>query len=253
MVTKMAFSNVLKEKVRLLHIAGMPYADIRERLDLKPDDPSDRSMIRWGLAKKPFANLEVNDVIALAEANTLDEEHCWPDWTVDDLADLPGFRADLWEVNIGLVHAAERQKNVYVPWFFRNLVELARRREMPDGSLPWSVAIAGLPVLAEWLDCPSCNDLVGLIEKHQPWIGKSERTAYQRDAKSVGESVNQCVLQAHGQMAMEDYAQEKVSRSTKAIAELGKRIPMFDRKPLRLRSDHTGKLILDVLLAPREN
>ena len=253
MVTDMAYSNVLKEKVRLLHIAGMPYADIRERLELKPDDPSDRSLIRWGQAEKPFANIELTSVIEMATPAIRDEDRCWPDWSVEDLTDLPGFRADLWEVNIGLIHAAERQNNVYVPWFFRNLVELARRQDMPDGSLPWSVAIAGLPVLAEWLDCPPCEELASLIEKHQPWVGKEERSAYQRNCKSTGEAVNQCILQAHGRMAMEDYANEKTSRGTKAIAELGKRTPMFDRKPLRLRSDHIGKIILDVLLAPRES
>ena len=250
----MPYPKIVKEKVRQLRAQGVSYPEIREQLELPADMAdklADRTMIRWAKASGPTPLPVQEDTLSPLDAWPA-ERQC-PGWTVDDLTDLPGFRSDLWAVNIELIHASERQRNVYVPWFFRNLIELARRRDMPDGSLPWSVAIAGLPVLDDWLNCPPCTELAELAEKHQPWAGRRQRAAYRREARTVAVAVTQCVLQAHARMAMDDYVQQKVSDSTRAIAELGKRIPLFDRVPLRIRSPHVGKLILDILVTPKES
>jgi transcriptional regulator with XRE-family HTH domain len=240
----------LESQARQRKAKGQSYQEIADALNL-----NERTIRRWS---KNWGNTKTGQMVRVVEAESyviLDtSEREWPNWTVDDLAEiLPerGFRPDLWEVNIELVHAAERQGNEYVPWFFRNLIELARRRDMPDGSLAWSVAIAGLPVLAEWLNCPPCVELGEFVENLEPWAGRRQRTAYRREVRTTADAVQQCILRAHGRMAMEDYVSLKVSNGTKAMGELGKYVPLFDRIPLRLRSDHLGKVLLDIFVTSR--
>ena len=232
------------------------YEAIAEQLGV-----NEKTVRRWAKdwdSSKASPKAQVIEAESYVILDTSDRE--WPGWTVDDLAamHLPGvFRPDLWVVNIELIHVAERRGNVYVPWFFRNLIELGRRQNMPDGSLPWSLAIAGLPGLGEWLDCPPCTGLGELVEKHQPWVGRRQRAVYQREARTVADAVKQCVFQAHARSVMEDYAEDRKepSRLTKALATLYKRTPEFAQRHfmVRQRADRLGKQIIDILTAPQED
>lgn len=196
----------------------------------------------------------------LGESAGWPDDRKWPGWTVDYLEglDLPRFKRDAWEGNLAMIWTAEANSNHYVGWFFRALVDLARSRTMPDGSLDWSLAIAGLPVLAEWLDCPLCSELAVLIEKHRPWEGnlitrQRPRAAYQREARLPAAAVKQCILQAQSQLVMADISQSRLAPGPVLLAALAEHIPLFDRIPRGspYRRFNLGGIILGILALPK--
>ena len=242
--------SVREEKeagARQRRFAGETYEGIAEALGV-----NERTIRRWSVSWKEAPE---SQVLRLPQSPVLEGKE-WPGWTLDDLSDLPDFQRDLWQSNLDLIDSQAAQGQHMAGWFFKNLVELARRQDMPDSSLNWSLAIAGLPVLADWLECPPCTVLATLIEKHRPWEGNRlsrQRGAYQRETRTVSAEVRRCVDQARALIVMDDFAQKRQSPVTGALAILAERIPMFDRTPRRsrYRTANLGGAILGILSAPK--
>jgi len=241
-------ANKQAEARRLRLEEGMPYPEIAGRVGV-----TERTVIRWSKIWGQPTGLPTSQ----SGVPQTESENRWPgSWTADDLIDLPDFRRELWEANLNMVRDAEALGNYRVGWFFKNLVEFARRQGMPDGSLDWSVAIAGLPVLAEWLDCPPCIELAEMAERLHPWEGNilsRRRAAYRQEARSIANSVKQCVLQASAQMVMADFAEGRQSPVTLTLAAFGERVPIFDRVPRgsKYRKINLGGIILGILASPK--
>lgn len=195
----------------------------------------------------------------LGDSATWPQAHKWPaTWTIDRIEEkkLPDFRRDLWESHLSVIKDAEALGNHRVGWFYKNLIELAGRHDMPDGSINWSVAIAALPALGEWLNCPPCAELAELIERLRPWEGNRfsrQRANYRRESRSLAVAVKQCVLNAKARLAMGDFAANRQSPVTVAVAVLSERIPMFDRVPRgsKFRKVDLGVTVLGILATPK--
>ena len=189
------------------------------------------------------------------------EEHQWPWWIIDDLSDLPGFQRDLWERNLALIRNAEELGNHYVGWFFKNGVVWLRRSPNLEWGLNWLWALAGLPILADVLDCPACSELAFLIEEYRPWEGglleikdRGRRlNKYQREARAPAAAIRQRILESWGGAVMHDYDKQKSSPVTDALAALAERVPMFDRHPRRslYRNMTLGEIIMGVITRPK--
>ena len=252
----MAVKADLEPQAKILRAQGKSYQDIAEALGV-----NEKTIRRWAQSWEPLGEVIEGQVIGMPQSSASagwPEERKWPRWTVDDLTDLPDFRPDDWEDNLARIRTAESLDNLYVPWFYRRLVELARRSPMPDGSVNWSLAIAALPVLADWLDCLACDDLAALIEEHRPWdgafFGRARRLGtYQRAARPVAAAVRQCVLSTQATMVQVDLAHQKVTPGPVLLAAFAERLPIFDRPPRRLhyRRYNLGSIILGILSTPK--
>ena len=229
--------------VKRLKDAGVTQKEIARQTDVPP-----RTQRDWD--KKGL----------LGDSATWPENQRWPGWTVDYLQELglTEFEREAWEGNLAMIDTAERQGNRYLGWFFRRLVELDQRAPMPNKALDWALAIAGLPVVGHWLDCPACDDLAVLIEKHQPWAGgmlarQKRRAAYSQEARSVASVVRQCVLQAQSQLVLTDAAQSRVSQGPVYLAAFAERLPLFDRvrRGSPYRKFNLGGILLGILASPK--
>lgn len=188
-------------------------------------------------------------------------ERQWPGWTVDDVAGfgMSDFKQGAWEGNLAMVRTAENNGNHYVGWFFRRLVDIGRNPDAPEGHPNWALALAGLPVLGVWLNCPPCNDLAALIEERRPWQGgivvrQRQRARYEREARSVAAAVKQCLISAQAQMVLSDLAKNQLAPGAVLLAALAEHIPLFDRVPRRspYRKFNLGGIILGILVLPKE-
>jgi hypothetical protein len=200
----------LEPKARELREGGWGYKEVAIELKM-----SERQIRRWFDDERTSQNVP----------SDWPPERLWPGWTIDDLAGfgLSDFKRDAWEGNLALILTAQTQGSLYVGWFFRRLVELDQNSPMPDGSLDWSLALAALPVLGKWLDCPPCNQLAELIEKQQPWQGRGRRAAYQRQSRQVGFAVKQCIIAAQAQTVAKDLAQNRTSPGPVLLAAQAER------------------------------
>ncbi len=167
-------------------------------------------------------------------AGPLLDDRQWPtDWTIDWLADLfpTGFHREEWEQNLALIRSAEAQGNVYIPWVFRRLIELAQRKPMPDGSLSWSLAIASLPPLGDWLDSAAFGDLAVIVETSEPWNGEKEHARYTRRATIPAAAIKQRLFEAQAQVTMGKLFKGGLGLTPAPIlfAALSERVPQFDR------------------------
>ncbi|MBI4200004.1 MAG: hypothetical protein HY535_05990, partial [Chloroflexi bacterium] len=180
------------------------------------------------------------------------ESRQWPaDWTIDGLADLKGFNRNAWEGNLGLIEVAQRQGTRYIPWFFRRLVETARRYQMDARNAnPWFYAIAAAPVVADWLSEPSFAELGVLIEAKEPWKGKQERKAYLKQAQTLSRRVADGVSRA---LIVPPPSLDPQYPVTLLLRFLVNWQPAFDRPPLivRLAQLQIGQLFLLLLRNPK--
>ena len=244
----MAIRQQLEARAKERRIAGDTFEQIADALGT-----NEKTIRRWAVTW--------SETPSDAPLHGWPEEHKWPGWTIQDLEGLglADFNRDAWESNLAMIRTAETQGNHYVGWFFKNLVELARREKMPDGSLPWALGIAALPVLEEWLGCPPCDELTGLIEQHQPWEGgnplarQKRRAAYQRAARTPATAVRQCIIEAQARLFILDQGQQRVSPGPVYLAALAERVPMFDRAPRGspYRQYNLGGILLGILATPK--
>ena len=160
--------------------------------------------------------------------------------TLPGFGDTPGFDTAAWEGNLVIIEVAERQHNTYIPWYFRRMVEITR--EYGGGSskiTPWQFAIAGLPVLAEWLSVPECTDLANLIRETEPWQGgRGPRRRYEKEAQELITKIEHGVVRTI--MNRPQSVDPRVSIQT-LLQILLKWSPMFDRLPLTARFILPGK------------
>lgn len=183
-------------------------------------------------------------------------ERQWPAaWTIDSLSDLPGFKLAAWEGNMGLIEIAERRGNEYVPWFFRRLVETGRHYQTaPAKATPWLYAIAGLPVLAEWLTVPECESLAQVIAKHEPWNGglthRSVLSTYRREAQSLARAIEAGIGRA---LLFPPQSADAVFPITLILRIFAQWLPQFDKTPLlaRLQRMELGVLFLLIFRNPK--
>lgn len=172
------------------------------------------------------------------------EDRQWPNWTLEELEGMAGWAPIEAEENVAIVRMAISQKNVYIPWFYRRMVETASEygenaRINKLEYAGWFLAIAGLPVLAAWLDCEECNQLAQLIKEHRPWYEtrgvsrRQRRASYSRKAGPLASSIKRRLL-LFG--TLENMDREHLSKQDVSlvllISELSRRIPMFDKIPL---------------------
>jgi len=232
-------TELMPEAIRLREV-GETYAKIAEKLGV-----TEKTVYRWltGVKSPP--------------KRTVSHEREWPiNWTLDSLSDLPGFHRSAWEGNLVIIEIAQKQGNVFLPWYYRRLVEVAREfGDVPSRVYPWQFAIAGLPILAEWLTVPECMELATLIEERKPWNGRrfGSRTVRKDYAKAAAPLVTKI---EHGIVkVVMDPPQSLDNMLTIPLLMrlLSAWMPMFDSPPLQARlllpgkADHKlGNLLLHI-------
>ncbi len=235
----------LKKEAAAMKAQGKTYSEIALAVDR-----SERAVQYWFSGNQPIEPEP-------AESST--DERQWPgDWTIDWLADLfpTGVHREEWEQNLALIRSAEAQGNVYIPWFFRRLIELARRKPMPDGSLSWSLAIAFLPPLGDWLDSAAFGDLAAIVETSEPWNGKKEHAHYTRRATIPAAAIKQRLFEAQAQITMGELFKGGLGLTPAPIlfAALSERVPQFDRtrRFSLYRKLPLASIIMGLLALPKE-
>lgn len=188
------------------------------------------------------------------------EEKRWPGWSINDLEtfQLRDFNSDYWRGNLARIQTAEASGNRYVGWFYRRLVDLERRTPRSDAGLDWSLAIAGLPVLGRWLECPACDELAALVEKHMPWVGSSyvrqkRRAAYVQEARPIAAAVRQCVMESQAHLFLKDEPHSGLAPGPVLLAALADRVPVLDKtkRSSPFRKYNLGAIILGILVIPK--
>lgn len=159
-----------KDKARAMRGAGIPDTRIADEMNV------DRTtIIRWlGPRGKPTPKPGKPDPLPTQPDD-------WPDdWTPQTLLDA-GFDAD----RATQVFLVAQQGTPWVRRFLKrridiNIAELGKPSEarLPNDSTgkQWRDALAGLPVLAEWLGCPEAAKLADLIRDRQPFTVGLEPT-----------------------------------------------------------------------------
>jgi len=196
----------------------------------------------------------------LGEHGAWPEDQRWPGWTIKDLSafNVRGFNSEYWEGNLARIQTADASGNYYVGWFYRRLMDLDRQAPMPDSGLDWSLAIAALPVLGHWLECPACDELAVLVEKHMPWVGVSfvrqkRRAAYVHEARPIAAVVRQCVMESQAELFLKEGSHSRIAPGPVLLAALADRVPVFNRvkRNSPYRKYNLGAIILGILVIPR--
>lgn len=239
-MTKEERETLIAEARRLRHEEGKTYAQIAVIVD-----KDERTVGRWlsdgSRRRAPRPRVPESP-----------RERLWPaDWTVDSLSDLPGFKRDAWEGNLGLIEVAQSQENMYIPWYFRRMVETARRYQVDNPNTnPWLYAIAAAPVLAEWLSTPEFVDLGLLIERVKPWQGKQEQGQYKREATDLGRQIEIGIGRA---LILPPKSVDALYPVEMLLRFLANWQPTFHKTPFmaRLARFQIGQLVLLLLRNPK--
>jgi hypothetical protein len=178
---------------------------------------------------------------------------------LNQLVDWP---LELARSNIRVIQGMQKLGNLYVPWFFRKMVEVGNKygttKEGRGRYEPWLFPVAGLPVLAEWLDCPECSSLATLIEEYQPWKGNflnGRRRKYIREAKPLADKISLQLWEIAAAINMQVIGESGPGATIKDlpalpifIEALTERMPNFDRVPRvsRHRDVSTGDLLIKI-------
>lgn len=243
---KMAKRRELEPKVKELRSEGKTYQEIEALLGI-----NEKTARRWlkGVSVpliSPEGSIEApGDVVHVSDRE-------WPaEWTIDSLDDLRRFDRSRWEANLVIVEVAQRQGNVFLPWYFRRLVETASRyTEAPDKANPWLFSIAGLPVLGVWLNTPECMDLASLIGQIKPWESKKAQREYRKLAQPYVTAIEHGITRVMifpPPSVDTQYPVEVLLRLVNAW------VPTFDRAPLlaRLGRLELGHLFLLLFRNPK--
>jgi hypothetical protein len=219
------------ERAKQLHAQGFTYKQIGDHPDILR---SERTIYRW----------LSGDVRPRRQRRVIDRtKDSWPDWSLDDLADIhrgdPNNRA-AWESNLALISTARAQGRTYIPRFFRSLVEVTRESSGDPPPLDWLLAIAGLPILGEWLGIGErANEIASLIREHRPWTGRNPLRAYQRAATEASEVLKSSIYTAQATETARNLGGVPTP-SAMALGGLYQRVPRFDKLPVftiyRMRS-----------------
>ncbi|MSQ35346.1 MAG: hypothetical protein EXR57_05980 [Dehalococcoidia bacterium] len=220
--------------------AGLADAEIARRLNV------DRSTIyRWLGARRAAQQLRETGPALKAWPS----EREWPEtWAEDKLREigLGPTSADFTWLVIQAARAAEKR---WVVWFHRRYVEVydrashgATRNEQALTLSPFLHAVAGLPVLAAWLNEPACDDLEGLCWTFSPWTARlakeqrfkffkrsvpefvRNRIAYSSAARPATYAISRAIYRR----ALETGFTNTPPDYGSALAAFHKRVPMFD-------------------------
>ena len=245
----------LEGKARVLREQGKTFKDIAAELDI-----NEKTARRW-LVTTPKRRVE-------AEIPPPDwpADRLWPNWTPADLKARVDWPQELAESTIGLIHMAQELGNLFVPWFFKSIVEVGERYDVSYDDRgprePWLLALAGLPVLAVWLDASECSDLATLVEQHRPWEGRGllrqneARRTYAHLAKPLVARVKQRALTIGAYLSMTQAAKEGNVGQTQLVILLNalmQRVPRFDTTPRfsLYRRFNLGQLFLGIFQYPK--
>ena len=238
----------MEPKARKLRKAGLTFKQIANRLHV-----GERSVRRW-LKDQPTPVSVPRGRPKSGRRIPRDwpKDRLWPaDWTVSSLSDLPGFDRDEWEGNLGLIEGAQALENLYIPWYFRRMIETARRYQWDDpGKNHWLYAIAAAPVLADWLSVPEFTELGLLIERTEPWRGKQERKKYLGATKGLRRQVRNGIGRA---LILPPKSVDPLYPPAMLLRFLAGWQPVFDKPPLMARLMHVeiGQLVLLLLRNPK--
>jgi hypothetical protein len=221
--------RILEDKARQLRAEGHTYPAIADELGV-----NEKTVRRWlggpgerALAKDPLPGWPA--------------DRLWPNWSAEELGIKIGWTGAQAAEEEATVRIAQEMGNLHYPWYIRRIVELAERygashRLVDQKKDPWVLAIAGLPVLSDWLSCPECDQLATLIERYEPWQSKKARHAYNVAASSLVDSIQLAMLNVMTSWRVRSGQSGLGLRLTESphllLHALEQRIPLFDRRPL---------------------
>lgn len=232
-----------REIARRLREYGLPDAKIARHLARNP-----ATIFRWlGSRRNALSPQPAKERGHVSPA--WPTERSWPgDWTVDHLIrqGIPPDRA------AQLLFVAEAGTR-WIQWFLVERVNLvgAEAKGLPDetGGPNWLDAIAGLPVLAQWLRCPEAAQLASLIVAKRPYYTDvatpgaavraavsprrsaemaSRRMAYASAARPLVKAIRDRTRRLAYETALGLDADDRLPMA--ALNELLGRLPMVDRR-----------------------
>ena len=256
---RLARRHELEGKARKFRDKGLTFEAIASELDV-----TERTVRRW-LKDSPLQADERTE--SQPDEDGWPEERKWPNWAPDDLKSKVDWPLELAESHLGTIHLAEELGNLCVPWFYRSMVELGERYGVKYGAEheprdDYFMALAGLPVLAYWLDSPECLEIAAMIEEHRPWEGKgvirqgANRKTYARLAKPLAEKVKRRAFVVAGNNSMVAAMGSAIPKGQLPVAMLLSvlmgRVPMFDVRPkLLYRGLYVGHVFMAIFQYPK--
>ncbi|MBI4339978.1 MAG: hypothetical protein HY680_08505 [Chloroflexi bacterium] len=170
------------------------------------------------------------------------ETRLWPrDWTLDTLAAMPGlgdapdFLREAWQGNLALIHSAEADGDLHIPWVFRALVDLAKDNPVPLGNktLPWAFALASLPVVGQWAGCEGpFQALADAMRAYMPWVNKAARREYLKATREATAEGRQCLRTAQALAVAGSLRGSGAFTLPVLLGALLAKVPEFDRGSL---------------------
>ena len=225
----MTSGNPDYERAKELRASGLSYEKIRRELG-----KSARTISRW-LKDQSKPRQKRQDIPA---------DRTWVDWSIEELGQKIGWAEQQAESELAGIRTAQQLGNYHYPWYMRRMVEtvehLGANPSQRSKIDPWLLAIAGLPVLGDWLgECSECDLLAALIEDSCPWEDKKTLRLYEKEARPLAETINQRIFLAmtewnlrSGHKGIGPGLQESPPLLLEALVQ---RIPLFDKSPLLSR------------------
>lgn len=246
----MAFSGEIIEKARHLRAQGKTQHEIANELQV-----SERSVQRWLTSK---AGPESPQPHPSGATPAWPEERRWPGWTAQRLQEMAGWTARQAEENLTLIAQAERLGQPHLVWFFKRMAETAneyraRGPDVPRRTSEWLIALAGLPVLADWMQSPECDALALAIADSRPWESREGLKRYQGKARGLVGPIRQALHIASGLRMMEEAAHGGRQGPILLLGALSERLPRLDSAPrFSLYGRLTmGHILLGIFLFPK--
>ena len=247
----MTIRSKREPRAKHLYAEGVPIQRIAERLEV------DRKTIqRWMKDWTPEERQQNGST------DPTYDPQIWPNWSIDDLTDLPGFDRPTWEQNLLQIDMAVKDNNRLTPWFFRRLIEFGKRYpDYPDGQLDWALAVAGLPPIGEWLgDGGSCALLADAIEEFKPWewrritmdrdkVTGVARRSYIKATTEISDRIGERIRSVSAQQSESNLDNWKAAGLL--VAAFHERIPIFNRVPRRsnYRKFTLGGIVRGILVS----
>ncbi len=145
-------------EAKALRSQGYSWEEVAEALSNGGKPVDERTLRRWAKAEQAADSLA---------AVSWPPSRLWPqDWDGTEVARKTSWEPRLADRIARGAGASPAHGRRWLTWYFRLWVETLESREAPE---PWAALLAGLPVLAEWLQEPACTRLAEVIRQHTPW------------------------------------------------------------------------------------
>lgn len=180
----MSYPRFVKlEAQRLRRVQALSAEEIKgaltadKRLARFAHPPSDRTIRNWLAEADAESGAETPTVVAAT--GLWPQDRIWPDWTSADIRKrVHDWPDELIERTLFAARGAGRQRHRWVVWYLRHKVEVTEesrktnvidKRGASTNILDWVATIAGLELLAEWLDEPSARRITDNIRHYRPF------------------------------------------------------------------------------------